>query len=630
MRFRAQALPAWYLALAIAMTLAASPAQGQEDTEETPSTPPATSTPATTTTPPPPLPVSTAAVDPGHVVYYDLATGRFLDPLPFDVQFYLRVPVEDSFKSLTGRYVGDTKPFLCQDAFPRTRVYTDFGFGPRQTALTERRQEQPIGMARIFDDAGKKHAELNVVNGLLPNRYYCFELTYVREAEEDPKIFRQALRSEVDMTLRRLEEFVVEKDRVSRSFYELLRRDIIGTVDSQLKPGERLIVTPGSFLDDQTMSEDLVPESKKVITRLIEVHRIRGLRIERLERNAASVVPAMHRILGNTELAEVRKSAQEPVPEDLVPVFRGREETLQRLIDLDPVAPDTGLAALALGDQSFPGSGSAPEKPLDESWAPADLDVRRANLKATLDAFGELHSLVSEIGRSQELRTLAAGPDADLTSLNDDLRFVVAQLEGAIQLMDDLSGRLSRRQELLTELVSALRKEVVVTHLVEGTTNAAFDVRVNWYMGMDLGAAWSRDIEDIFTYVGANIYFRPVNKKAPLRWSDFRKGQAASELMKRLSITLGVTVNELVRDGQFQGLSQDKLTQGLIADRPMVVAAGFRLSDFFRLSAGALVFKDRNPDPLVDERRLAWSPLVSLSIDWDVRNSLRDRLLQRP
>ncbi len=62
----------------------------------------------------------------------------------------------------------------------------------------------------------------------------------------------------------------------------------------------------------------------------------------------------------------------------------------------------------------------------------------------------------------------------------------------------------------------------------------------------------------------------------------------------------------------------------------MLVSGGLRISDFFRFSLGALVFKEPNPDPLVGQNRLAWSPLISFSVDWNVRGFLRNRLSQQP
>ena len=77
-------------------------------------------------------------------------------------------------------------------------------------------------------------------------------------------------------------------------------------------------------------------------------------------------------------------------------------------------------------------------------------------------------------------------------------------------------------------------------------------------------------------------------------------------------------------------MSQENITQGLVGDKPLVVAGGLRLSDFFRVSVGALVFKESEANPLLGGNRLAWAPLVSFSIDWNLRGALRNRVTQQP
>ncbi len=190
---------------------------------------------------------------------------------------------------------------------------------------------------------------------------------------------------------------------------------------------------------------------------------------------------------------------------------------------------------------------------------------------------------------------------------------------------DIVATALANRTTVLAGVVENFYKEQVDKLRASGTTMANYEVRANWYLALDLGIAWAEDVEDFFTYVGTNIYFRPVNKKAHLRWSDFRKGQFRSELFKRLSVTIGISIDDLSRDNQFLPPSQETLTQGLIGNKPLIFAAGLRLSDFMRLSVGALVFKDQDPNPLIDETKLAWSPLVSISIDWNLSGTLKNR-----
>lgn len=647
----------WSLAFVLVLAI---PAFGQDSsdkaaatTEETPAPKPAPAVlPAaeektTTGT----VPVSTADVDAGHPVYYDLETGRLEETLPFDVQFYLRIPVSTSVKSMEGRYVGATRPFLCRDAFPKARIYTDYGFGPRELAPSERRQVQPIGFVRFFKDPSKQgalHAELNVVNGLLPNRYYCFEITQVREAVVNRAVFLQAMSFSVDRALRVADPAIRGNEGLSQQSYRDVREAVILAVESQLAPGERIVLPPGSFLDRTNNVLSLPPASKLSFNDVLEAQLKRKAAITTLQNNATdSVVPVLTRLALSDDLKKLREQAdRQPRSRKWERVLRERETSLSWAdlgcrqaadspLRLCPEAPPV-IAAIAEGTKDAPAAiaelarAEAPSPtttglPLDDAWTMEDLKVRRENFDRTLSDLRNLKGLILDL--KDENLIAETGVTDDFAGLKSILTDAINELEFLQGDVDLLASRLKSRIDRLNSLLAAIDKEAVSSVLVEGSTTTSFETRANWYLGMDLGFAWSDEIEDFFPYVGTNIYFRPVNKKAHLRWADFRQGQMKSELAKRLSLTLGITLRSLEKDKQFQGIRlEDDL--GLIADRPLVVSAGLRLSDFFRLSVGALVFKDRDPDPLIDESKLAWSPLVSLSIDWNVRGALRNRFVR--
>lgn len=644
--------------LALAMILGAAPHYGQVDTPAGnaggaggTSAPQSEPAPAMKAPSAKPFPVSTADVDAGSSVYFDLDTGRIVEPLPFDVQFYLRIPVIEKTTSLVGRYVGDTKPFLCEDAFPRAHIYTDYGFGPREPAPSERRQEQPIGLARFFSDPdskikgkeGTSHAEVNVVNGLLPNRYYCFEFLQTRR----PTINRKKLAEHLDSVLRTFDP-EINLETLPEGTSREIRSAMISAIESELKPGERLVLPLGSFLDQTLEVRDLPAASKRGFHDVLQAQEARDTAIHNLklnawetENNAASPFVLLTRLAlsddlkGITSKAASKETRMEEVP-TLARALSGSEkvtfwtqlrcgpEAAPQLCPggikvLEDIAVGTTEARVAI--ESPPDSETTPI-PLEEAWEPDDLKARRENIDLTISQLRKLRALIVDL--QEEGLEAEVGIDDGLAGLKSIVAAAINELDFLKIDFDAVEDALKERSKSTEALVTDLEKDEVIRILVEGTTLASFETRANWYTGMDLGFAWSPDIEDIYTYVGANFYFRPVNKKAHLRWSDFRWRQLKSELAKRLSVTLGITVRDLMKDGQFQGVElQDEI--GLIANKPLVVSTGFRLSDFVRISAGALVFKDKNPDPLVNESKLAWLPLVSLSIDYDVWGSMRDR-----
>jgi hypothetical protein len=101
-----------------------------------------------------------------------------------------------------------------------------------------------------------------------------------------------------------------------------------------------------------------------------------------------------------------------------------------------------------------------------------------------------------------------------------------------------------------------------------------------------------------------NVYFRPVNKGAPLRGLQFRR---------RFAVMLGVTMSgDIEKTGErFHNLGT----------RSIVAGAGFRFIDSLRLVGGALFFKRDDPLPLVTKEEPAWTPFVALTIDWDAKST---------
>jgi hypothetical protein len=75
----------------------------------------------------------------------------------------------------------------------------------------------------------------------------------------------------------------------------------------------------------------------------------------------------------------------------------------------------------------------------------------------------------------------------------------------------------------------------------------------------------------------------------------------------------GLTVNSIKQEGRIEDL---------FANHAAVVGAGVRVTDYWRINTGMLVFKsftDATPDR---RRRINASPLVAVSLDMDILGSL--------
>ncbi len=243
----------------------------------------------------------------------------------------------------------------------------------------------------------------------------------------------------------------------------------------------------------------------------------------------------------------------------------------------------------------------------------ADNTVKRGSLKITSN---DQENLEFRVGLNKDDFTAGpAGqaPPPTFSSLVDKAQAALGvnteESSGATQDLFDLREVVDQRWAAIEAITETLGAELRRSVLISGTTVADYDTRAMWYMSADIGSGFSPDTEDFFTYVGWNIYFRPINKKAHLSWSG-RPFTLAEEFSRRFSITLGLVQSGVDEEnGRFQGV---------IADQAAVLGAGFRINDALRLSAGALVFENESPDPLVSGSELTWAPYAALSFDWNV------------
>lgn len=131
----------------------------------------------------------------------------------------------------------------------------------------------------------------------------------------------------------------------------------------------------------------------------------------------------------------------------------------------------------------------------------------------------------------------------------------------------------------------------------------------NDYISFDAGLLYVREIGETSAYVGTNLYLRPVDKSVPLsRHGGF---------LRRFSFTLGLTL---------QSIEDDRLTRrNLFGTQALVVGAGYRVSQYLKLNAGSLIFRERDPEtfPLTEATSLAGSPYVGASFDVDVGEQVK-------
>jgi hypothetical protein len=257
--------------------------------------------------------------------------------------------------------------------------------------------------------------------------------------------------------------------------------------------------------------------------------------------------------------------------------------------------------------------------------APADLmsPDQAATMASRYDdssaALGALASLVRKVADSPPASDLRAGLSDDdtaaLRALIDPARGPLARagnlaftLSGLAQ---DLQTSLVERAAALDGLADKVRIEAAAVEVVDGSTTGNFATSQNNYISADAGLVFAPELNTGVSYVGMNFYFRPVNKNADLsRFGSFSR---------RFALTLGLTVQSLADGGS--GVVQTR--DDLFGNQSLILGGGLRVTNSLRLGTGAVVFKEKDPNPLVGKYSLTTTYYFTLSFDLNVARAFQ-------
>ena len=112
---------------------------------------------------------------------------------------------------------------------------------------------------------------------------------------------------------------------------------------------------------------------------------------------------------------------------------------------------------------------------------------------------------------------------------------------------------------------------------------------------------------DFITFFGVNFYAQPLDINRPLEGFD---------VWRRLSLTLGINMTPPVRQSEL-GI------KGAVGSQLGLIGAGFRVTEFLRLSAGSAFYSQENPNPLVDDPSTKAALYLGLSLDINVIDTIR-------
>jgi hypothetical protein len=237
------------------------------------------------------------------------------------------------------------------------------------------------------------------------------------------------------------------------------------------------------------------------------------------------------------------------------------------------------------------------------------------DVKAKTSANSALQSLISAL-KSVNWATLTRG-DPEYNSLitfsGDILTSMGAVPDASISLKvnafqtavdDAIAAREAFRDLIIDQIVVP---NVMKYTVLNSTTRTDFQKNSKFYITLDLGAAYAARIDRFVGYTGVNIYFRPINKSAPLNIVTGIDWWAV-----RTSLLIGITLSSI---------EKDNIRKGLIDDKALVTGVGFRVVPFLKVNGGVFVHYRYDQNPLLTSNRYytSLSPFVSFSLDMDAK-----------
>jgi len=185
-------------------------------------------------------------------------------------------------------------------------------------------------------------------------------------------------------------------------------------------------------------------------------------------------------------------------------------------------------------------------------------------------------------------------------------------------LAENLQTALVERSAALDQLADRVKIEASGVEAVDGSTTGNLATSQTNYISADAGLVFAPELKTGVTYVGMNFYWRPVNKDANLS----QLGNFRQTFTRRFSNTLGLTVQSLA-DGD-SGAAQTR--KDLFGSQSLILGGGLRITNSFRFSAGAVVFRKKDRNPLVSNYSLTTTYYLSLSFDLNVAKAFQGGL----
>jgi hypothetical protein len=453
------------------------------------------------------------------------------------------------------------------------------------------------------------------------DRYYSF--CFRRRAQIPPDVaaaFKPKAREVLDQGLAQ----VTSGDLTAEQSQKLRVQLYQGLLDAA---GADVAVVQGTVFDTTPGYDELRGTGKfhGLVQSVLDPQRRRD-RI--VEGNARTGIPplseqqlalqqALQAVPGSKALSDLltRIEAEAPTTPSLREMLAGRDLTAGVAL---AHADDEHLFLAAFGRE--PG---APPPNLEDPDQAASLANSYAASSQALSALAGLVRKAIQMPPAIPLQTPLSADDAKaLGDLVDPAKGALpraANLAFALSgLAENLQTALVERSAALDQLADKVKLEVAGVEVVDGSTTGNFATSQTNYISADAGLVFAPTLKQGVTYVGMNFYWRPVNKDANLS----QLGNFRQTFTRRFSNTLGLTVQSLADGGS--GAAQTR--QDLFGSQSLVLGAGVRITNSFRFSGGAVVFRKKDRNPLVSSYSLATTYYLSLSFDLNVAKAFQGGL----
>lgn len=537
-----------------------------------------------------PAPLLAQAVE----VDLDVESGVLLSRLPFDVPFLI-----------AGRALPGT-----------TRVELQYLEKARSTDAFGSELQPGEALVSGVDVEGRFRFQVPPVR---PNRHFQFRIAFDRRlSERGQRLFREAL----DGLLRR-ELYAITDLDVTRA--SALASGIRAAFDSAMNEGRP--AAPARAASEATSPSALFIAGAPDDLSRDELQRLtRDLLAAQAEREAASV---RYREAAPSLLSALRLVAAAPELRTLLEALEARPELDPRnprsTLFLSPEARDfvgapvARLESRALGE-SGAGAGRSLDAAIRSEDAAAFRDRQRGNAQALRELREWLQALVLQGAsqrryadalieggalRADELERLAA-----LASLGPgEIRRAEKWAESLEAYASEVERAILAGDRALLALAAQIEGQALATVVRQTLTTEPVSSSAGVYVSMDLGLLYAFEVTKGSLYLGANIYFRPVNKEASL-------GQRGS-LGQRLAATVGLSLTNMKTedDARFDNLMGERWN--------LVLGLGLRVTRSLRIGGGALLLLKNDPNPLVTGRSLGAVPYVAVSLDLNLAKAFR-------